>query len=80
MVFTVKSSNFIFENFYGKILWKQVIGMVRKVGIWEEFMEDVASSPSLLPLSYFISHQLWVHPVPDSNRPDRSYRELCKDP
>lgn len=54
--------------------------MVRQGGIWEEFMEDVAFFSFSLPLSYFISHQLWVHPVPDSNRPDRSYKELCKDP
>lgn len=53
MVFTVKSFNFIFEHFYGKILWKQVIGMVRKVGMWEEFMEDVAffSFSSSYPIS-----------------------------
>lgn len=42
-VFTVKSFNFMFENLYNKIQWKQVIGMIRKVGIWEKLMEDVVS-------------------------------------
>lgn len=40
------SSNYKLENFYGKILWKKVTGMIKKVGIWEEFMEDVAFLPS----------------------------------
>lgn len=54
---TVTSSNLMFENFYGKMLWKKVIGMIRKAGIGEAVMEDVAFSS--LSSSQQLRH-LWV--------------------